>query len=150
MKPTFPKLDRRRVRTWFVAIGLLIAPLVGQADEATLYERIGGPAVMQKVAFATLSRVAGDPRVNQSFDGINVEKLSVKLASHLCAMTGGGCAPSSDSLQVVHAGLNIREGEFYAIVESLRIALDDNGVGEREKNELLKMLAPHKRDIVTR
>ncbi len=102
------------------------------------------------MAFATLSRVASDPAVNQSFEGINIEKLSVKLASHLCAMTGGGCPPSSDSLQVVHAGLNIREREFYSIVESLRLALDANGVGDREKNELLKMLAPHKRDIVTR
>ena len=48
------------------------------------------------------------------------------------------------------AGQNIDERQFYAVVESLRLALDANDVGEREKNELLRMLAPMKRDIVTR
>ena len=129
---------------------LLTMPSGAVAAEASLYERIGGAEVMQRIAEQTLTRVATDPAVNQSFDGINVSKLSVKLASHLCAMTGGTCAPSSDSIQVIHAGLTISEREFYSIVEALRIALDDNGVGEREKNELLRMLAPFKRDVVTR
>ena len=110
------------------------------ADE-TLYDPIGGPVVMQRIAEQTLARVAADPAINQSFDGINVAKLSVKLARHLCA---------EDSIKVIHAGLGIGQGEFYAMVESLRSACDANGVGEREKNELLRALAPMKRDVVTR
>jgi hemoglobin len=47
-----------------------------------------------------------------------------------------------------HAGLNITEAEFYLTVQFLRDALDAR-VGEREKNELLRLLAPMKRDIVT-
>jgi len=128
---------------------LLLPVSTVAAAEASLYDRIGGEAVMQRVAEQTLTRVAGDPAVNQSFEGINVHKLSFKLAAHLCAMTGGDCPPASDSIRVIHAGLGIDERQFVAIVESLRIALDANGVGEREKNELLRMLAPLKRDVVT-
>ena len=35
------------------------------------------------------------------------------------------------------------------MVQFLRDSLAHNGVGEREKNELLRLLAPMKRDIVT-
>lgn len=140
----------RPVAVGVVLAGLLALPSAAGAEADTLYDRIGGAPVMQRIALATLSRVANDPAVNHSFAGINIDKLSVKLASHLCAVTGGGCPPSSDSLKVVHAGLDIREGEFAAIVEALRAACDANGVGEREKNELLRVLAPNKRDIVTR
>ncbi len=138
-----------RLALLIAAAGLLFTP-PGAAVERSLYERIGGAPVLQHVTEQMLARVAGDPALNQSFDGVDIAKLSVKLAAHLCALTGGGCATTSDSVKVVHAGLNIDEREFYAIVESLRTALDDNGVGEREKNELLRMLAPFKRDIVTR
>ncbi len=68
----------------------------------------------------------------------------------MCSLAGGGCKYSGDDVKTVHAGLNIRQGEFYAMVEALRAALDANGVGEREKNELLRLLAPIKRDVVTR
>jgi hemoglobin len=129
---------------------LLLSPFGTHAAEPSLYERIGGEAVMLRVTEQMLTRVAADPAVNQSFAGINIHKLSIKLASHLCAMTGGGCAPASDSIKVIHAGLGIDERQFFTVVESLRIALDANGVGEREKNELLRMLAPLKRDVVTR
>jgi hemoglobin len=132
-----------------VAACLALASPGAHAAESSLYERIGGPDVIQRIAEQTLGRVAADPAVNQSFDGVNLSKLSVKLARHLCAVTGGNCPPSEDSIKVVHAGLDIGQREFYAMVESLRIACDTNGVGEREKNELLRVLAPMKRDVVT-
>lgn len=120
------------------------------ATEATLYDRIGGLPVLQRVSGQMLARVTADPSVNQPFRGVDIGRLSTRLAAHLCSLTGGGCVQSDDSMKVVHAGLEIDEHGFYAVVESLRLALDANGVGEREKNELLRLLAPMKRDIVTR
>ena len=49
----------------------------------------------------------------------------------------------------VHKGLKNTDAEMNLVVQFLRDALDHNGVGEREKNELLRILAPMKRDIVT-
>jgi hemoglobin len=47
-----------------------------------------------------------------------------------------------------HKGLRITNAEFDLLVQFLRDALDRNKVGESEKNELLRLLAPMKRDIV--
>jgi len=138
----------------------LVAPLLGIllgtaslwtfAAGASLYERMGGEAVVAKVTVQALHQVAHNPAVNHAFDGVDLEKLAKKLAVHTCAITGGGCKYTGDEMKTVHAGLNITEQDFYALVEALRTALDDNGVGEREKNELLRILAPMKRDVVSR
>ena len=50
----------------------------------------------------------------------------------------------------VHAGLGIDQAEFYGLVEDLREAMRHHGVALRERNELLEMLAPMKREIVER
>jgi hemoglobin len=48
----------------------------------------------------------------------------------------------------VHAGHQISEAEFYGMVEILRDSLRRHDVGLRERNELLALLAPMKRDVV--
>jgi hemoglobin len=124
-------------------------PVAAENAEHSLYQRLGGEPVMAKVVEQTIKQMSNDPAVNQSFDKVNLKKLDAKIVEQICALTGGGCAYSGDDMKIAHKGLNISEREFYALVEALRTALDANGVGEREKNELLRLLAPMKRDVVT-
>lgn len=51
-------------------------------------------------------------------------------------------------MQDVHGGLGITEAEFYGLVEVLKNSLRAHGVAIAERNELLRILAPMKRDIV--
>lgn len=124
---------------------MLAAPT--QAD-TTLYTRLGGETVVTQVVSQTIDKVAQDPRVNQSFDRVNLKRVKTKLGEQICSLTGGGCEYTGDEVKLVHKGLKITEREFFALVEALRQALKDNGVGEREKNELLAILAPMKRLVV--
>ncbi|MBL8525103.1 MAG: group 1 truncated hemoglobin, partial [Betaproteobacteria bacterium] len=73
-----------------------------------------------------------------------------KVVEHICELSAGPCKYSGDSMKLSHQGLDIREAEFYGMVQHLRDALDKAGVPQGAKNELLKILAPMKRDIVTR
>ena len=116
--------------------------------DAPLYTRLGGEPVVAQVVRQTVDTVAQDPRVNQSFDKVNLKRVKTKLVEQICSLTGGGCEYTGDEMKLVHKGLKITEREFYALVEALRQALNDNGVGEREKNELLAILAPMKRRVV--
>ncbi len=138
------------LRTIFYILVLTAVGFNTYADERSLYDRLGGKPVIDAVTTQTLAQVSGDPAVNQSFKGVNLKKLQAKLADHICALTGGGCDYKGDNMKDAHAGLKITEKEFYSMVEALRTALDSNGVGEREKNELLRILAPMKRDVVTK
>jgi hemoglobin len=130
----------------FVATMMLASPAL--ADPASLYTRLGGEAVVSQVVDQVVNTITQDPRVNRSFDQVNLVRLKSKLIEHVCAITGGGCVYTGDEIKQVHKGLKITEFEFYAQVAALRQALDEHGVGEREKNELLAILAPMKRLVV--
>ena len=130
---------------------LTLSPALMAADKAgSLYQRLGGEPVVAKVVEAAVGRVARDPRVNQSFHNVNLRRVNRGIVEQICMLTGGGCRYTGDDMKKVHAGLDITEQAFNALVAALRDELDRNGVGEREKNELLRILAPMKRDIVTR
>jgi hemoglobin len=123
------------------------APAAG-AQAASLYARMGGAPVVAAVVADTIDGVVADPRLNQSFQGTNLRRVKQKLAEQLCQLAGGGCTYTGDSMRQVHAGHRIGEAEFYGLVEQLQRALRRHGVALRERNELLALLAPMKRDVV--
>lgn len=119
-------------------------------QEATLYQRLGGAPVMTRVVSQTVDAVVENPRLNRSFDKVDLDRLKILIVEQICSLAKGGCEYSGDDMKTTHDGLDVTEAEFYGLVEELIIALDQTGVGLREKNELLKLLAPMKPDIVTR
>lgn len=143
-----PALRRAGVIASFaVALGGVAA--TGDAHAAaSLYERMGGAPVVTAVVSDTLDRVVADKRLARSFEGVNMKRLKRLLAEQICEITGGGCRYSGDPMRDAHAGLHISEAEFYGLVQILRDSLRHHHVGLRERNELLALLAPMKRDVV--
>ena len=141
-------LSHMRAKCGLASAALIIAASSG-ANEPTLYARLGGEPVVRRVVEEAVAKLIADPRVNQSFAGVNLKRLDSQIELQICSLTAGGCTYDGDDMKTAHAGLNITEEEFYALVDAFREAMDDNGVGQREKNELLRLLAPMKRDIVT-
>lgn len=115
---------------------------------STLCERLGGPQALRDIAVQLVDRSAQDPRTHQHWDRVDLKRVKSQLGQYLCVLTGGSCAYDNDDLRTIHAGHHIHSGEFYALVEMLRATLDARGVASREKNELLALLAPAKRDVV--
>ena len=97
-----------------------------------------------------IDRSTRDARTQRTFEKINVKRLKEKVEEQICALADGPCTFAGDDMKQSHAGLNITESEFYGFVEVLIEVLDSNGIGLKEKNQLLVILAPMKRDIVTR
>ena len=120
------------------------------ASDATLYERLGGKTVMVRVVEEAIDKTAANPVTKRAFDKVDLKKLKPKIFEHLCHITGGECEYSGDSMKLVHQGMDISDAEFFGMVQELRNALDNAGVAQDAKNELLRILAPMKRDIVTK
>ena len=114
----------------------------------TLCARLGGPLALREIAVDLVDRSANDPRTRGHWDRVDLKRVKGKLGEYLCVLTGGSCVYENDDLRTIHAGQHIHSGEFYALVEMLREELDKRGVASREKNELLALLAPAKRDVV--
>ena len=117
---------------------------------STLYERLGGEKMVAEFVSETVDLSATDPSIKRSFDKVDLKKLKVKVAEQICALTGGPCKYSGDSMKLAHQGMDITEAEFYGFVEIFRETLNRAKVAEGAKNELLRILAPMKRDIVTK
>lgn len=129
---------------------ICIASVCPAAFANTLYERLGGEKMVAQFVSETVDLSAADPQIKRSFDKVDLKKLKVKVAEQICVLTDGPCKYSGDDMKVAHQGLDITETEFYGFVEILRGTLNRAKVSEGAKNELLRILAPMKRDIVTK
>jgi hemoglobin len=116
----------------------------------SLYVRMGGARNIQAIVGDFIDRSSRDPRTRQAWDKVNLPRAKSLLALEICDLTGGGCKYTGDNVHDVHAGLGITEAQFFGVVEMLRDTMRQHGVRLRERNELLQILAPMKRDIVER
>lgn len=117
-------------------------------QKTTLYERIGGHAVLTIVVDETIEKVAHDPRTQRSFEGVKLKALKESIVSQLCDLSDGPCKYEGENMKNAHQDAKITEAEFELMVAALRDALSRH-TATREKNELLRLLAPMKRDIVS-
>jgi hemoglobin len=129
--------------------GLLLAGAAASAaPQASLYERMGGAPVVRAVVSETLDRVTADPKLRRSFAEVDVARIKRLLAEQICVLADGGCHYEGVSMSEAHAGHQISESEFYGLVEILRDSLRRHHVHLRERNQLLALLAPLKRQVV--
>jgi hemoglobin len=138
----------RRCTPALLCLLMLAVAHSGSASQPSLYERMGGETVVRAVVSDTLDRVMADHQLRRSFAEVDVERVKRLLVEQICELADGGCHYSGDSMREVHAGHEISESEFYGLVEILRDSLRRHHVGLRERNELLALLAPMKRDVV--
>ena len=114
----------------------------------TLYARLGGGEGIHAIADTLIDRVAADPLLGRSFEDTNLKRIKRLLAEQICALSGGPCRYSGSPMRDSHAGLHISEAEFYGMVATLRRILAERHVDLGATNDLLRLLAPMKRDIV--
>jgi hemoglobin len=117
----------------------------------SLYKRLGGREGIAQVVDAFYANVAADPRTAARFKGLQpaaVFKLKSNLSDQICDAAGGPCSYTGRDMKTVHTGMKITDAEWTAAVENLVKALDARKVGEKEKQELLALLGPMKKDIV--
>ena len=118
------------------------------AASASLYQRLGGQQAIEAIAATLIDRVTADRQLQRSFHGAKIPRIKDKLAEQLCELTGGPCRYSGDPMRESHAGHHITEAEFYGMVDCLRVILKERHTRLADTNELLRLLAPMKREIV--
>jgi hemoglobin len=124
------------------------AQAVDSAKEKSLYERLGGKGAITVVVDTFVSKVGADKRINGYFASTDLTKLKMHLVDQICEASGGPCTYTGRTMKQTHAGLGVTDEAFGALVEDLVAALDHHKVGKTEKDELLGVLGPMKRDIV--
>jgi len=132
---------------------MALASAVGFAKEKSLYERLGGKKAIVAVVDEFVGRVAADNRINGFFketasDPNRLATFKGKLVDQICQASGGPCKYSGKDMKSAHQGMGISEADFNALVEDLVGALDKFKVAPEDKQTLLGVLGPMKKDIV--
>jgi len=132
----------------FLIVSVWGAGAAASHAASTLYDRLGGDIGVHAIADALIDRVAGDAVLGRSFQDTDLARIKRLLAEQICELAAGPCHYSGDPMRESHAGQHISEAEFYGMVATLEKILKERHVSTGATNELLRLLAPMKRDIV--
>ena len=110
--------------------------------------RLGGEASIKAVVDELVANVGADTRSNTYLANAGLDRLKGHLVNQIGEASGGPQHCSDRDMKTTHAGMEIDEPAFNALVEDLVKALDKFAVPEQEKSELLAVLGPMKADIV--
>jgi hemoglobin len=124
------------------------APAPAPAPDKSLFDRLGGKPAVTAVVDEFVTRTTTDPRIMYRFfntDPVNLKRLLVEF---VCVAAGGPCTYTGRDMTSSHAGMDLVDDEFTALVEDLVGALDKFHVPDREKGEVLGALGPLKPQIV--
>jgi hemoglobin len=116
----------------------------------SLFDRLGGLDAIKVVVDDFTANVVADPAINARFASTDINVFKARLVEQICEVAGGGCTYTGRSMAEAHAGMNISDDEFGALLADLKRSLDKFKVPEREQAELLSALGDMKDDIVNR
>lgn len=136
-----------------LALSLAFMPSV-QAEEASLYDRLGGLAPISVVVSDFLDELVPDPLLNQNpaidaaRQAVPKPYLKYQVTAMVCQATGGPCQYHGRTMKDAHAHLNISEREWTRMEVIFRDLLVRHQVPEQEANELIAIIDSTKADIV--
>ena len=114
-----------------------------------LYKAFGEKAGLVSLMDDFMIRLLADPRTGPHFKPSNQQRVKDQLVDQLCALGGGPCVYKGVDMKNAHANLDIKKSDFHALVEVLQKSMDAKGIAFSTQNQMLALLAPMHRDIIT-
>ncbi|WP_372862622.1 group 1 truncated hemoglobin [Spongiibacter sp.] len=103
---------------------------------ATLYERIGGEAAVDKAVDIFYEKVTADERISSFFANIDMFAQARKQKAFLTMVFGGPANYSGQDMRTAHAGMGLTDEHFDAVLEDLAATLAELGVGSGDIQEV--------------
>lgn len=107
----------------------------------TLFERLGREDGIRAIASDLVDNHLTNPALAERFAGHDPDRLKHGAATFFIAGSGGpGDAYKGKDMASVHSGMNVNGTEIIAAIDDAVAALDKNGIGQREKEEVVFIL----------
>ncbi|HQS30439.1 MAG: group 1 truncated hemoglobin [Polaromonas sp. 39-63-203] len=144
---------KKTLLTLALAASALLGAHTAMAQTAApgdqLYKAFGEKPGLVVLMDDFMTRLLADPRTGPHFKPANQQRIKEQLVDQFCALAGGPCVYKGADMQSSHANLDIKKSDFHALVEVLQQSMDAQGIAFRRQNEMLALLAPMHRDIIT-
>jgi hemoglobin len=122
-------------------------------NEPKLFERMGGARVVSEIVDDWMRISFSDSRTSAEFITVTsrperIAKLRKELNDRLCEIADGPCAVRPILAATAPEGMKAEEEVFLAHAENLLIAMQNRGLGEREKNEMLGRVGEFRSELI--
>ncbi|MGS2719056.1 group I truncated hemoglobin [Paraglaciecola aestuariivivens] len=105
--------------------------------QLSTYQQLGGEPKVAEIVDNFITEIEYDPIMFEFFKDSNINRFREKLIEHLCHLTGGPCEYTGDSMEQVHAGMDISESVFNHGVDLFIKAMDKAEVPHQVQNQVL-------------
>ena len=116
----------------------------------SLYQRLGGYDTIAAFVDEKYRLLRSDPKFSRfgtrSVD--SQQRARQLLVDQLCSLAGGPCVYIGRDMKTSHVGLHITEEEWELSVKYTRQALSEQGIGEKESDEVIALIDQYRGDIV--
>lgn len=116
----------------------------------SLFERLGGTEGIKQIANDIVDIHLQNPAIATRFQAHDPDKLKNGAATFFISGTGGPDVYKGRSMVDTHQHMNISHEEFMAVCEDALKALQMNGVGQREQEEVLFVFFSMRDEIIGR
>lgn len=119
--------------------------------DKSLYERLGGYDAIAAVIDAVMVQIKSDDKLRRFYDHRGADGIAREqqlFVDFLCAATGGSVVYTGRDMRTVHIGMRLDEEDWKRGGEYLAATLEDFGVPEQEKDEMLGLAESLKSEIV--
>ena len=104
---------------------------------------------ISKIVDNVLANHLANPVVRTRFEHArDFEDLRKKAIEFFAAGSGGSEAYTGKDMRTAHAGMNISEQEYMAVMDDIMAALVSNGVDEPTQKDVLAIIYSLKGDII--
>jgi hemoglobin len=114
-----------------------------------LYQALGERQGIRLLMDDFARGLRADPRIGTQFADTNLDNLAQSLTDQVCQLAGGPCTYQGPDMRTAHEGMDITRADFNALVEVLQNSMDARGIPFGRQNQLLSLLAPMHRDVIT-
>lgn len=107
---------------------------------SSLYERLGKTEGIAAIAGDTVDLHLQNPRIAPRYADSDVTAVKNAVTTFFVENSGGPSVYKGKDMLAAHRGMNIDGEEFLAALDDAMKALEKNGIGQREKEEVLFFL----------
>ncbi|MDP5032833.1 MAG: group 1 truncated hemoglobin [Paraglaciecola sp.] len=129
---------------------LLLSALSGCANtgKTTLYDELGGKQAIASVVDNFIHEIEFNETLFRYFAESDIARFREKMNEHLCVLAKGPCEYTGDTMEQVHAGMNITEADFNLGVDLFIQAMNKAKIPHPVQNKLLAKMVPTRKEII--
>jgi hemoglobin len=117
---------------------------------SSIYEQIGGAAAVDTAVDIFYRKVLKDPRIAGFFDTVDMDAQRNKQKAFLTMAFGGPHEYTGKDMRAAHARLGLNDGHFDAVIENLRLTLEELEVPQPLINQILAIAESTRNDVLNR